>query len=173
MSILSEKVPIDIIINNAGIISTSLFQMTSIDKIKEIFSVNFFAQIYFTQFIVKNMINNKKGSIVNISSTAGEDGNEGRLAYSSSKASINSLTKVLSKELSRYNIRVNAVAPGLTDTEMMINSIPEKILQEKIQTVSLKRVAQPKEIANAVLFFASDLSSYITGQTLRVDGGFQ
>ena len=171
--IISNPSPIDAIVNNAGVISTSLFQMTSMEKIQETFSINFFAQIYFTQFIVKSMIKNKSGSIINISSTSGQDGNEGRLAYSASKASLISMTKVLSKELSRFNIRVNAIAPGLTDTDMMQNNTTKDILEETIKNISLQRVAKPREIANAVLFLASDLSSYITGQTIRVDGGFK
>jgi len=170
-TIRDSKQPVHILINNAGLIFTSLFQMTSIEKIKEIFEINYFSQVLLTQYIVRIMMRQKSGSIVNISSSAAIEGNEGRTAYASAKASIIASTKVLAKELAPYNIRVNAVAPGLTQTEMMENSTSEKALEETINRISMKRVGQPEEIANSVLFLASDLSSYITSQVLRVDGG--
>tara|TARA_B110001454_G_C12719766_1_gene434225 strand:+ start:2164 stop:2907 length:744 start_codon:yes stop_codon:yes gene_type:complete len=169
--ILSESKSIDILINNAGIIHTANFQMTSHNKLKEIFEVNFFSQNKFTQYISKPMIKNKKGNIVYISSTSGIDANHGRSAYSSSKAAIIAQSKALSRELGFYNIRVNAIAPGLTDTNMMKNNTSEEIINNVVNSLSLKRVGKTSEIANVVLFLASDLSSYITGQTLRVDGG--
>ena len=169
--ILSENDTIDILVNNAGIIHTANFHMTSSDKLKELFEINFFSQSKFTQYISKSMIKNKKGNIVYISSTSGLDSNQGRSGYSSSKAAIISQSKALSRELGIYNIRVNSIAPGLTDTEMMKNNTSEKIINEVVSNLSIKRVAKPEEIANTVLFLASDLSSYITGQTIRVDGG--
>ena len=117
------------------------------------------------------MIKTKKGSIIYISSTSAIDGNEGRSAYSASKAAIISQAKVLSKELGNYNIRVNVIAPGLTKTDMMENNTSSETIQNTIKQISLKRVAKTDEIANVVLFLASDLSSYISGQTIRVDGG--
>jgi len=170
-TIMSTKKPIDIIVNNAGIIYTALFQMTSIDKMKEVFEVNFFSQISLTQSLTRVMARQKRGSIINISSSAGIEGNEGRIAYAPSKAAIICATKVMAKELSAYNIRVNAIAPGLTQTDMMKSSTPEDALKNTLQRICMKRVGEPVEIANAVLFLASDLSSYITGQVLRVDGG--
>ena len=169
--ILSENDTIDILVNNAGIIHTANFHMTSSDKLRELFEINFFSQSKFTQYISKSMIKNKKGNIVYISSTSGLDSNQGRSGYSSSKAAIISQSKALSRELGIYNIRVNSIAPGLTDTEMMKNNTSEKIINEVVSNLSIKRVAKPEEIANTVLFLASDLSSYITGQTIRVDGG--
>lgn len=162
---------IDILINNAGTIETSLFQMTSIEKFKKIFQINFFSQIAFTQQIIKNMIKNKSGSIVYVSSTSGIEGNEGRSAYSSSKAAIISKVKVMSKELGVFNIRVNAIAPGLTNTRMMNENTSIKKINDVTKDLSLKRFGEPNEIGNTVLFLSSDLSSYITGQTIRVDGG--
>ena len=169
--ILDSKEKIDILINNAGIIYTGLFQMTSKKKFEEIFNVNFFSKSLFTQYIVKSMIKNKEGSITFISSTSATDGNIGRSAYVASKASINSLTKVLSRELGSYNIRVNAIAPGLTNTDMMKENTPEKFVKETINSTSLKRIGNPKEIANVALFLSSNMSNYVTGQVLRVDGG--
>ena len=112
--------------------------MTSSKVIREIFEVNF-SQSIFTQSLIKLMIKNNKGSIVFISSSSGIDGNEGRSAYSSSKAAINILAKTLSKELGKFNIRVNAIAPGLTDTDMMKNT-PDNILKDVVSSVSLKEL---------------------------------
>ena len=161
---------IDILVNNAGIIHTSLFQMTKIENFKEIFDVNFFSYIDFTQRISK-LMTKKSGSIINISSSAAHEANIGRSAYASSKSSIEVLSKVISRELGRFNVRVNSIAPGLTETDMMKRSTPDQFLKDTLKRISLNRVANPNEIANVALFLASDLSSYITGQTIRVDGG--
>tara|TARA_A100001011_G_C14319535_1_gene849793 strand:+ start:5451 stop:6194 length:744 start_codon:yes stop_codon:yes gene_type:complete len=169
--ILSENKPIDILINNAAIIHTAIFQMTSIKKLKEVFETNFFGQSNFTQYILKSMVKNKKGSIINISSSSALDGNEGRSAYSASKNALIAQTKVLSRELGSNNIRVNVIAPGLTNTDMMKKNTPQKVVDDVLSKVSLKRVADPEEIANVALLISSDLSSYITGQVIRVDGG--
>lgn len=162
---------IDILVNNLGVTSVpQLFQMTSISKIKEEFDINFFSQIYLTQFISRFMVQQKSGSIINITSCAGIDGNTGMLQYVSSKAAMIGATKRMAIELGQYNIRVNSIAPGLTNTQMgnmMENHLEQITLSHQI----FQRKANPEEIANAVLFFASDLSTFITGQTLRVDGG--
>jgi 3-oxoacyl-[acyl-carrier protein] reductase len=169
--ILQKNIPIDILINNAAIIDTSLFQMTSLKKLKKIFEVNFFSQSIFTQFILKSMIKNKKGSIVYISSSSALDGNIGRNAYSSSKAALISQAITLSREVGLFGIRVNTIAPGLTDTDMMQKNTPSNIIEEVTSKLSLKRVGKPIDIANSALFLSSNLSDYITGQTIRVDGG--
>ena len=106
-----------------------------------------------------------------ISSSSALDGNEGRSAYASAKAAMIAQAKVLSREVGIYNIRVNTIAPGLTNTDMMRKNTPEEILNEVISRISLKRIANPEEIANVALLLSSDLSSYITGQVIRVDGG--
>jgi len=116
---------------------------------------------------------NKKGSIINISSTSGIDSNVGRISYATSKSALITATEVISKEVGRYNIRVNAIAPGVSDTDMYREGHSEKIKKDILEKISLKRVSKPKEIANVALFLASDLSSYLTGQVLRVDGGMQ
>ena len=108
-----------------------------------------------------------------ISSSSGIDANEGRSAYSASKAALISQAKTLSRELGHYNIRVNSIAPGLINTDMMKNNTSEKTIKKVLEDISLNRIADPEEIAKTVLFLASDLSSYITGQTLRVDGGMK
>lgn len=171
--IISLSPNIDILINNAGAISTSLFQMTKLKDVKSLFDTNFFSQYLFTQYILKGMMKNKNGSIIFISSTSAEDGNPGRSAYSASKSAINSLTLSLSKELGAFKIRVNAIAPGLTDTDMMRDNTSKENIEEVVRSVSLKRFANPEEISKVVLFLSSDLSSYMTGQVLRVDGGMK
>ena len=145
--------------------------MTSVKKLKELFEVNFFSQTIFTQYILKSMIKNKRGSIVYISSSSALDGNEGRSAYSSAKAAMIAQAKVLSRELGVHNIRVNSIAPGLTNTDMMKKNHQEEIVNEIVSRISLRRIANPEEIANVVLLLSSDLTSYITGQVIRVDGG--
>ena len=170
-SILTSNKSIDILVNNAATIHTSIFQMTSVKKLKELFEVNFFSQTIFTQYILKSMIKNKRGSIVYISSSSALDGNEGRSAYSSAKAAMIAQAKVLSRELGVHNIRVNSIAPGLTNTDMMKKNHQEEIVNEIVSRISLRRVANPEEIANVVLLLSSDLTSYITGQVIRVDGG--
>ena len=170
-NILSSNSPIDILVNNAATIYTALFQMTSIKKLKETFETDFFSQTIFTQYILKSMIKKKSGSILYISSSSALDGNEGRSAYSSAKAAIIAQAKALSREVGMYNIRVNTIAPGLTDTDMMKENTPKEIVNEVASKTSLRRIANPQEIANAALFLSSDLSSYITGQVIRVDGG--
>ena len=170
-NILKSNKPIDILVNNAATINTAIFQMTSLKKLKEIFEVNFFSQTIFTQYILKSMIKNKKGSIVYISSSSALDGNVGRSAYSSAKAAVISQAKVLSRELGIHNIRVNSIAPGLTNTDMMKENHQKEIVNDVVSRTSLGRIANPEEIANVALLLSSDLTSYITGQTIRVDGG--
>lgn len=169
--ILSEKTQIDVLVNNAGSIFTGPAFLTPIEKLNDMFTVNFASQILFTQYLMRNMMKNRSGSIVNVSSSAAIEGNEGRLAYAASKAAVLSATKVLSRELSLYGIRVNAIAPGLTNTDMMNSSTDPNALKETLERVAMGRVASPEEIAKVVIFLASDLSSYVTGQVIRVDGG--
>ncbi len=163
---------IDILVNNAGILFNALFQMTSEKKLKEIFQINFFSQIYLTQIISRGMAKNKKGNIIFVSSTSGINGDEGRFAYSSTKAAIINTTKTLSKELSNYNIRVNSISPGLTKTDLMLENTNEDIIKTEVEKIPLKRIARTDEIANVIIFLASEKSSYINGQNIVVDGGY-
>ena len=163
---------VDIVVNNAGMLFNSLFLMTSEKQLTEIFQVNYLSQIYFTQMILKGMIKNKFGNIIFISSTSGINGDYGRFAYSATKAAIINSTKSLSKELASFNIRVNSISPGLTDTDLMKENTKENIIQEEIKKISLKRVASTNEIAAIILFLASEDSSYINGQNIVVDGGY-
>jgi len=170
-SITAEKKPIDILVNNAGVVPVSrLFQMSSIEEMKRVFDVNFFSQMLLTQYVSRAMTRKKQGSIVNMVSIAALDGEPAQVEYVASKAALVGATKKLASELGTYGIRVNAVAPGVTATDML-KDMKEELLEKTIDKIILKRVASPDEIANAVLFLASNLSSYITGQILRVDGG--
>lgn len=169
-SIIQEKKKIDILVNNAGIAYGATFQMTSIEKMKEVFEVNFFSQIYIMQLVSRDMMKQKRGSIINMASVGGIETNPGYLAYGSSKAALIWATKCLSKEIGIYGVRVNAIAPGLTETSMGYYKSEEE-LQKVINRTSLRRMGMPNEIAEAVLYLASDDASFITGQVLQVDGG--
>lgn len=169
--ILDSGEAIDILVNNAGIIDVSIYQMTSIKKLKDMFEINFFSQTIFTQNIIKSMIKNKSGSIINLASITALDGNEGRSAYAASKSALIAQMKTLSKEVGIFNIRVNCIAPGLIDTEMLSKSTPKNIIENMKNKISLRRVGNPEEIADVALFLSSSLSTYISGQVIRVDGG--
>lgn len=170
LQILSEKKPIDVLVNNAGIPYGGLFYMTPMSKLKEVFQINYFSQIYIMQLVARYMMRQKKGCIVNMASVGGIETNAGYLAYGSSKAALIWATKSISKELGKYNIRVNAVAPGLTETQMGHYKTQEEI-DKVLAVTSLGRMGAPEEIARSVCFLASEEASFITGQVLIVDGG--
>lgn len=164
---------IDVLVNSAGILFNSLFVMTSEKQLKEIFQINFFSHVLLTQLISREMIKNKKGNIIFISSTSADGRDYGRFAYSSTKAAISSVTRVLANELGNYGIRVNSINPGLTETDLMRKNTLEKNIKHELSKTSLNRIGKPEEIANLAIFLASDLSSYINGQNIRIDGGLQ
>lgn len=167
--IRNQKLNLDVLINNAGIMKDALIGMISDNLIEEIFQTNVYASIKLLQFSAKLMMRQKSGSIINMSSIMGTNGNKGQAVYSSSKGAIISLTKAAAKELAPYNIRVNALAPGIIDTDMFRN-IEKKKQQDKIESIGMNRLGTPEDVANACVFLASDMSSYITGQILGVDG---
>ena len=169
-TIISSKKKIDVLVNNAGVASGSFFQMTPMKDLKNLFEVNFFSQILFTQGISRYMLRLKTGSIINIASTAGLIGDVGTTSYGSSKAALMFVTKTMATEFGASNIRVNAIAPSITKTDMF-EQMDDKARNKLIESSALKRPAEAVEIANVALFLASDLSSFITGQVLRVDGG--
>lgn len=168
--ISKEKLPVDILVNNAGMAHGGTLGMTSVDKIREVFSVNFFSQLLMTQLAAKLMIREGGGSIVNLASVGGLEANPGYIAYGSSKAAVIWATKSLAKEYAPYHIRVNAVAPGLVDTEMGHYRQANE-LEKVMNRTPMGRMAQPEEIADAIAYLASEKASYVTGHILVVDGG--
>ncbi len=168
--IIDEKLPIDVLVNNAGIPFGGLMTMTPISKLKEVFQVNYFSQVQIMQQVARRMMRQKSGCIVNVASVAGIETYSGYLAYGASKSAVVWTTKAVSKELGSYGIRVNAVAPGLTDTQMTDYKSDEES-QKVVQRTALKRMGNPSEIANAIVFLASEEASFITGHVLVVDGG--
>jgi 3-oxoacyl-[acyl-carrier protein] reductase len=169
MQIRSENQRVDILVNNAGKVTYELLGMISHKNLQELFEVNVFSMIYLIQLVSKIMSRQKSGSIINISSIVGVNGVRGQLAYSASKGAVISLTKSAAKELAADNIRVNAIAPGMVGTERFTKVLNEKF-DDKIKTIGMSRLADPAEIADACVFFGSEMSTYITGQILGVDG---
>jgi 3-oxoacyl-[acyl-carrier protein] reductase len=165
-----KKMPIDILVNVAGITNDALFHMLTMEQLKKNFMINFFSPILFTQYITRMMIHNGKGNVINVSSISALDGSAGQIAYASSKAALIGATLTLSRELGPKNIRVNAVAPGVIDTEMT-RHLPEEVFHRQMKRSNLRRIGLPEEVANVILYLASDASSYITGQVWRIDGG--
>jgi 3-oxoacyl-[acyl-carrier protein] reductase len=160
----------DVLINNVGVAHGGLFQMTTIDEIRRVFEINLFSIMEFTQLISRFMIRQKSGSIVNISSISGLDLHSGNSAYGTSKAALIAFTQVLSKELASFGIRVNAIAPGLTDTDMA-TLMEKKAGEAMVSESAMNRLGKPEETAQLALFLASDKASFISGQVIRCDGG--
>ena len=172
--IRKARCPIDVLVNNAGALSeNTLFQMTPIDNMRNLFEVNFFAQMRLVQYVSRLMQRNEHGgSIVQIASMSGLDGAPGQLEYVSSKAAMVGATKTLAREFGNNGIRVNAIAPGIIETEMG-KAMDEALAKDLIDHSALARWGRPEEVANTAVFLASDMSSYITGQVIRVDGGIK
>ena len=168
--IISLKIKIDILVNNAGFASGAYFQMTPIVDLERMMKINFTSQIQFTQGISRYMARFKSGSIINMGSTAGIFGDTGMLSYGSSKAALIFATKTMASELGQHNIRVNVIAPSVTKTEMF-DQMEENARTKLINSSAFKRAAEPIEVAHVALFLASDLSTFVNGQTIRVDGG--
>lgn len=168
--IRNTRLPVDGLVNNAGVTYNALFQMTDMEELRRQMEVNFFAPFLFTQYISKLMVRNKKGSIVNISSTAALDGNSGKAAYGASKAALLLMTRCISQELAASGVRANVVCPGVTQTDMA-STMPAYVLDIQREAAFLKKLAGTDDIANTVMYLLSDAASYITGQVIRVDGG--
>lgn len=162
----------DVLVNNAGLISYELLHMIDFSQLRKMFEVNVLALIHLLQLASKLMMRQRSGSIINMASIVGIKGAKGQLAYSATKGAVVSVTKSASKELSEYGIRVNAVAPGMVATERF-KDVVEKKFANKVPDIGLGRMATPEEIAEVYLFLASDMSNYITGQVINVDGGLK
>ena len=172
--IQKSKKPIDILVNVAGIALDALFHMVTMEQLKKTFDINFFSQIYFTQYITKLMLRNPNGgSVVNISSISALDGNTGQLSYASSKAALIAATKTMSAELAPKNIRVNAVAPALIETKMLekFEFVPESTKMAMLAEMPMG-LGTIDDVTSAIIFLLSDASRFITGTSLLVDGGY-
>lgn len=167
--IRKESGHIDVWVNNAAIAYNEAIGMISPDHVREMFETNVYPLIESIQLAARLMIRQRSGSIINISSIVGVEGDAGQLAYSGTKGAVISITKSAAKELAPYQIRVNSVAPGLTQTDLLEETKPE-LLEKRIARIGMGRIACPTDVANTCLFLASDLSSYVTGQIIGVNG---
>ena len=168
--VLKEFGTIDILVNNAGITRDNLMLRMSKEDWDEVLKVNLNSVFNLTKSVIKPMLKQRKGSIINMSSVVGVKGNAGQANYAASKAGIIGFSKSVALELGSRSIRCNVVAPGFIETEMT-ETLDEKTIQEWRDNIPLKRGGTPEDIANACLYLASDLSSYVTGHVLNVNGG--
>ena len=169
-AIINKWGRIDVLINNAGITSNVSLLDSTDEEFREMFDINFFGVVSLTREVVKYM-KDTGGSIINTSSMVGTYGGRNQSAYSSSKFAINGLTKSLAKELGMYNIRVNAISPGVVGTDMVRDNVSEEMKAGLIRMTPLARMANPKDLAGIYLYLASDISNFTTGQVFGVDGG--
>lgn len=170
--VLKETGGVDVLVNNAGVAHGSLFAMTKIQTIRDIFEVNLFSYMELTQLVLRSMMRKKSGCIINMSSIAGINFRAGNSAYGVSKAAVKAWTETIAMEFAPYNIRVNAIAPGLIDTKMA-SQMEEKAGNEMIRSSAMGRLGKPEEIADVAVYLASENSSFVNGQTIVVNGGGQ
>lgn len=169
LQIKKDQGHLDVLVNNAGLISYEMMAMIDFDFLRKMFDVNVFAMIQMMQLASRLMSRQKSGSIINMASIVGSVGVKGQLGYAASKGAVIALTKSAAKELAADNIRVNAIAPGMVGTERL-KDVMENKFSDRINSIGFGRLAEPEEIADAAVFLASDMSSYISGQILGVDG---
>lgn len=171
-SIYKENLVIDILVNNAAIATGSIFEMTSIKNLKQVFEINFFAQMSITQKLLRFIKKSKNASIINVGSVAGLLNQRGTLAYGSSKAALMFSTKVMANEFALYKIRVNSIAPSAINTDMF-DQMDKKAKIELLDKTYLKKPFSKEEIANKILYLASDQSSKINGKVIKIYGGIE
>jgi 3-oxoacyl-[acyl-carrier protein] reductase len=169
-STIEEFSRIDILVNNAGIVRDCLIGSMTDSQWNDVIDINLKGAFYCIREVSRHMIMQRFGRIVNVSSVIGQTGNEGQANYSASKAGLIGLTKTAAREFAKKNITVNAVAPGCIETEMS-NDISRSKHESLLKSIPMNRIGSPKDVADAVLFLASDAANYITGQVIRVDGG--
>ena len=169
-SAIKETGGFDILVNNAGITKDNLSFRMSLEEWQKVLDINLSAAFFVARTVARDMIKKRSGSIINMASVVGVHGNGGQANYSASKAGLIGVTKSLAHEVASRGVRVNAIAPGFIETDMTA-VLPEEVKQKMLEVVPLKRPGKQEDVAQAALFFASDVSSYITGQVLPVDGG--
>jgi 3-oxoacyl-[acyl-carrier protein] reductase len=169
-NIVKEFGSVDIVVNNAGITRDNLMMRMTEQMWDEVMNTNLKSAFAITKAVQRPMMKARSGSIINITSVVGITGNAGQANYAASKAGMIGLTKSVAKELGSRNIRCNAIAPGFIETEMT-EALPEETRKEWCEGIALKRGGSPEDVANAVLFLASDMSAYVSGQTINVCGG--
>ena len=161
---------LDVLVCNAGIMEDSLLAMVTEEQLQRTYAVNVFGAIYCSQLGARLMQRNRSGSIIHMASIMGIYGNRGQVAYAGSKAALIGASKSMSRELAELNIRVNSIAPGVIQTQLTANLSPS-MTESRLNAISMKRFGTCRDVAGAALFLASDLSCYVTGQVLGVDGG--
>lgn len=169
-AIFQKYKKLNVLVSNAGVLDDALIGMVTPKQIERTFSVNTYSVLYCAQYASRLIARSGGGSIINVSSIIGTNGNVGQSVYGGSKAAVIGITKSLAKELAPQNIRVNAIAPGFIETDMAKSIGPEKY-QERLNSIKMGRPGSAADVANVALFLASDLSSYVTGQVVGVDGG--
>ncbi len=169
-AVINDFGQVDILVNNAGITRDGLLMRMTEENWDEVINTNLKSVFNLTKAVQRQMLKQRSGSIINVSSVVGVKGNAGQANYSASKAGIIGFTKSVAQELGSRNIRCNAIAPGFIETEMT-DALDEKVVQEWRDNIPLKRGGTPEDVANAAVYLGSDLSAYVTGQTLHVCGG--
>ena len=169
-SVLERFGTVDVLVNNAGITRDTLMMRMTEEQWDEVINTNLKSAFNLTKAVIKPMLKARSGSIINMSSVVGVKGNAGQANYAASKAGLIGFTKSIAAELGSRNIRCNAIAPGFIETEMT-EVLDQTVVEQWRNAIPLKRGGQPEDVANATVFLASDLSAYITGQTLHVCGG--
>ncbi len=169
--IFKEKLPIDVLVNAAGIVSPNrLFSMTKMEDMRKVMDVNFFSVMEVSQLVCRVMMRQGKGNIINIASISAWGEDTSQIEYAASKAAIVIATKKMARELGSSGIRVNAVAPGLIDTKML-SGMSEKAVEIIKNGTGMHRIGKPEEVADVCLFLASDNAQFLTGETIKIDGG--